>query len=673
MEYRREIDGLRAIAVIPVIFFHAGFESFSGGFVGVDVFFVISGYLITSIVIDELDRNCFSIVSFYERRARRILPALFFVMLICLPAAWLILPPIDFKDFSQSLVAVSLFSSNILFWMESGYFSTAAELKPLLHTWSLAVEEQYYVIFPIFLMLIWRLGRYWVFVGVVLVGAASLALSEFVLRFDPSFAFFMLPTRAWELMVGGLAAIHLSGTRGKQHAIGRGGALNDVLGMVGVVLIGIAVAGFDESTPFPGKYALVPTLGTVLVILFASRSTGVGKVLGSQSLVQIGLISYSAYLWHQPLFAFARHGSLTDPSPMIFMALSAGSIILAYMSWRFVEQPFRKKRLFTRMRIFGLSVAGTGVFLGVGITGHLTQGFETRIPGTLAAELRMAESRAPNCIASGNGVSFPERTCVLVEGSRDQIAIIGDSQAAALAESIASVNQGQGFGVFSRTYNACPPFEELYRMDRVKSSACNAYNEATWRFVMSAPAVTHVVLIARWTLNLEGSRFNNGEGGNETGKPAILGVIEGDGVRVASRSEIKSRYKKKIEDLLAAGKKVVLVYPIPEMGWSVPDYIAKWVMRTGRDYSIEPSVASTSHAAFVARNRGVYEVFDSIRDSENLARVVPEHLLCNEVVVGRCVAHRNGAILYKDDDHLSDAGARLLAGQVAASVGALGR
>ena len=159
MNYRREIDGLRALAVLPVILFHAGFETFSGGFVGVDVFFVISGYLITTIILAELEQGRFSIVNFYERRARRILPALFLVMLVCIPFAWIWLLPSDMKDFSQSLIAVAIFASNILFWRESGYFDTAAELKPLLHTWSLAVEEQYYVLFPLFLMLFWKLGK----------------------------------------------------------------------------------------------------------------------------------------------------------------------------------------------------------------------------------------------------------------------------------------------------------------------------------------------------------------------------------------------------------------------------------------------------------------------------------------------------------------------------------
>ena len=195
MKYRSEIDGLRALAVLPVIFFHAGFELFSGGFVGVDVFLVISGYLITTIIISEMSEGKFSILKFYERRARRILPALFFVMLVSLPFAWLWLTPKDLKDFGQSLIATSTFSSNILFWLESGYFDTATELKPLLHTWSLAVEEQYYILFPIFLLITWRLGLKWILSILAIILVISLGAAHWGAYNKPNAAFYLLPTR----------------------------------------------------------------------------------------------------------------------------------------------------------------------------------------------------------------------------------------------------------------------------------------------------------------------------------------------------------------------------------------------------------------------------------------------------------------------------------------------
>ena len=214
MKYRPEIDGLRALAILPVMLFHAEFEYFSGGFIGVDIFFVISGYLITTIIITEIAEDRFNVLNFYKRRARRILPAMYFVMAVCFPFAWFLLPPNALKDFGQSLVATSLFSSNILFWIETGYFDTAAGLKPLLHTWSLAVEEQYYLIFPLFLMLTWRLGINWLIFLLSLFffisfGLADWATNQISKQKIISAAYYLIPTRGWELMVGVFKAFYL--------------------------------------------------------------------------------------------------------------------------------------------------------------------------------------------------------------------------------------------------------------------------------------------------------------------------------------------------------------------------------------------------------------------------------------------------------------------------------
>ncbi|MCH8685927.1 acyltransferase family protein [Pedomonas mirosovicensis] len=348
MHYRPEIDGLRAVAVIPVILFHAGLSLFSGGFAGVDVFFVISGYLITSIIINELEEGRFSIVRFYERRARRILPALFVVMLCCIPfaAAWML--PWQFKDFAQSLIAVTLFSSNILFWREDDYFATAAEEKPLLHTWSLAVEEQYYLLFPLLLALLWRFGRRPVFGVIALLAGASLLLSEYGSRHWGSANFYLAHTRAWELLIGSICAF-LQFRQPQRRSNG--------LSALGLGLILFAIFRYDETTPFPSVYALAPTLGTALVILYGAGGTWAGRLLATRPFVGIGLISYSAYLWHQPLLAFARIYSLKTPPIEMMLALSAASLVLAYLSWKYVETPFRNRRAFSRGAIFRSAAA----------------------------------------------------------------------------------------------------------------------------------------------------------------------------------------------------------------------------------------------------------------------------------------------------------------------------
>ena len=366
LHYRREIDGLRALAVLPVLFFHAGFATFRGGFVGVDVFFVISGYLITTIIITELSAGRFSIVGFYERRARRILPALFLVILVCLPFAWEWFTPRDFRSFSQSLAAVAAFVSNILFWRTSFYFDPSMEFKPLLHTWSLAVEEQYYLFFPVTLLLIWRLGRSWVLGFLALAFLVSLLAAQWGSRANPGAAFYLLPTRGWELLVGVFAAFYLADDdrRSPPPVICEAGAYT------GLALIAYSVFVFDGQTPFPSLYTLVPTLGAALLILFATPATGVGRLLGNRIFVGVGLISYSAYLWHQPLLAFARyHSDFGLDSPPILASLLLTSLGLAYLTWRYVETPFRNRQRISRKVIFSGALAFSAAFLAVGLLG----------------------------------------------------------------------------------------------------------------------------------------------------------------------------------------------------------------------------------------------------------------------------------------------------------------
>jgi peptidoglycan/LPS O-acetylase OafA/YrhL len=337
--YRREIDGLRALAVVPVILFHAGFEIFSGGFVGVDVFFVISGYLITSIIITEKEAGIFSLATFWERRARRILPVLFLVITVCVPASFVLLDQYSLYSFAKSTLAASMFFSNFHFWKDVGYFETAAELKPLLHTWSLAVEEQYYILFPLFMLAIWRFGNRWMIAIHALLALSSFYLSVWASTNMPSAAFFMLPMRGWELVLGAFVSLYCVKNRREEPPRWIG----NILSTLGLLLICFASLTFSSATPFPGFHALIPTLGAVLIILFANQNNYVGQLLSSRAMVSIGLISYSAYLWHQPIFAFLRHlsGDLTHLS----LGLSTAVVFLiSYFSWKYVEQPFRNKQ-----------------------------------------------------------------------------------------------------------------------------------------------------------------------------------------------------------------------------------------------------------------------------------------------------------------------------------------
>ena len=354
MKYRAEIDGLRALAVLPVILFHAGFEWFSGGFVGVDVFFVISGYLITTIIISEMAEGKFSIVNFYERRARRILPALFFVIIASFPLFYFSYYGNYFTEYVKSIAATATFTSNIFFWLNSDYFSLGSEIKPLLHTWSLAVEEQYYILFPIFLMFTWRLGIKWILILLSIVFVISLGVAQWGAYNASNAAFFLLPTRGWELLVGVFAAFYL-----KYNTYLKSLFLNQILSLLGLGMIVYSIIAFDESTPFPSLYALIPTIGTGLIILSSTKQTLIHSLLGSKVLVGIGLISYSAYLWHQPLLAALAFNMPFEEHYFYKILVILITLALAYLSYKFIEGPFRNKYQISKQNIFIFAIVGS--------------------------------------------------------------------------------------------------------------------------------------------------------------------------------------------------------------------------------------------------------------------------------------------------------------------------
>lgn len=375
-EYKREIDGLRGIAVVAVVLCHANVTGFRGGFVGVDVFFVISGFLITRLILAEQRASTFTLSSFYERRARRILPALFVVLFACLPLAWFSLLPGDMKRFAASLAATAGFASNMLFSMTTGYFSPRSQLEPLQHLWTLGVEEQFYLIFPLLFLIVPSVNRrsrvgVWALIGLTsLVGAHRLAASH------PSLAFFLMPTRFWELLVGVVIACSQDAHTAEDAPSAKrtSGVVQQWLSGTGLLMILIAVVAFDQTTPFPDVAATVPAIGAALVILFARPHTTVGKLLGANVFVKIGLTSYSVYLWHQPLLAFARRRAPLGDGVWLTSGCVALSFALAYLTWRYVETPFRDRRRSTRAMVFLGSAAGSVLFASIGVFGYVSDG-----------------------------------------------------------------------------------------------------------------------------------------------------------------------------------------------------------------------------------------------------------------------------------------------------------
>src|SRR5210317_454016 len=345
--YRPEIDGVRAIAVVAVILYHSqisifGHQLFKGGFIGVDIFFVISGYLITSIILKELvTTGSFSFKHFYERRIRRILPALLFVMLVSLPFAWMYLLPSSFVDFSKSILYSLGFSSNFYFhYSGQQYGAESGLLKPFLHTWSLSVEEQFYILFPIVLLITFKHFRKYLVHILILGFVVSLGLADWGSRNHPSFNFYLLPTRGWELLAGSILS-YFEITNGKRS---ENKTLNLILPSIGLLLIGHSILFFNDKMFHPSFYTLSPIIGVCLIIWFSNKDELITKVLSTKLFVGIGLISYSLYLWHYPIFAFIKITGLVMGNMTFKLLLIPILLICSVISYHFVEKPFRNKK-----------------------------------------------------------------------------------------------------------------------------------------------------------------------------------------------------------------------------------------------------------------------------------------------------------------------------------------
>lgn len=534
LKYRAEIDGLRALAVFPVVLFHAGFDSFSGGFVGVDVFFVISGYLITNLLLKDLEDRNFSLIDFYERRARRILPALFLVCLVCLPFALIWLMPQDLKDFSKSLLAVATFSSNILFWRESGYFATASELKPLIHTWSLAVEEQFYILFPLLLLFLSRFRKKRIQASFIIFFALSLSISIYFTPKNPWAAFYLLPSRVWELLLGSIFAAYLR----KYHLqIDRKWA--ELGGVMGLFLIAFSIFSFDGNTKFPGVAAVFPCLGTVLIILFAQGETLVRKLLSIRPLVFIGLLSYSFYLWHQPIFAFARHRSIFELDTFSYMGLIAVSLVLSYFSWRFVEQPFRKKTFLQRTSLLRISACVLSSLFIIGLAGFFfssNTGAVKALQATLGNEHRanfievyersheVKENRSfSDCFLTHEDIQGIKVGDVLKNCKSNEVSILlGDSHARDVFYALGNSHQSYGTWI-SFAEGGCRPF--------TTQPVCQEYYKKLLKWINTNQRNIRVLYYHQWGRHFLNSDFSiNRKAVDSTF--SYLGEIQSSGVEV---------------------------------------------------------------------------------------------------------------------------------------------
>lgn len=611
IRYRRDIDGLRAIAILPVLLFHAHVPGFSGGYVGVDIFFVISGYLITGIIAREVDEGRFSLVRFYERRFRRILPALSMMMIAVLgAAAWLYLPG-DLEGVPRSALAATFFASNLWFFADTGYFAGGADVKPLLHTWSLAVEEQYYIGFPVLLMLLARFAPRWRTATVALVAAGSLALCVAMQRDATGFAFYLLPARAWELFAGALLAL------GAVPAI-RARWLREAVVWSGVIAIAVAVALYDRTTLFPGMAALLPVAGAA-ALLHGAPGTSVGRLLALPPLVGVGLLSYSLYLWHWPLIVFTEYATDLPLAGWTRIMVIGGAFLAAFLSWRFVEQPFRNAQRAPQRAIFVFTAGAMVCLCALSLALVAAGPWPSRFAPAVLAQIDGRDDISPDRGRCHDSFLRGVQPCVLGAAVTPDALLWGDSHGVELAYALSERAGAEGKSLIQRTTSSCPP---VLGYD-VRDARCAAANRAAFAAIRADTRIRRVYLAAFW-------------GNGDFDDPAFVANLD-----------------RTIGALRAEGRAVTIIGPVPPQPFDVPRRLAH-LARAGR---LE-GATGVERATIEARTVHLRGLFATWR-ARGVDYIDPIATLCD---ARQCAIERGGKPLYFDTHHLSVAGARLVIG-----------
>ncbi|HEY1614453.1 MAG TPA: acyltransferase family protein [Rhizomicrobium sp.] len=646
--YRPEIDGLRALAVLAVVFFHYRVPFFGGGFVGVDVFFVISGYLITSLVAADMDGAGFSFLHFYERRVRRIFPALFAMLLLVTAGAFLLLFPVDLVNYAHSLLATALFGANVEFWREAGYFDAAANQKPLLHLWSIGVEEQFYLVFPAILVLAGGRSRARRLAIVAALFVGSFALAVWGVWADPVATFYLLPARAWELMLGALLALGVV-------PMVRSRWVGEALAMCGLVLIVISAVTFRTDWPFPGPLALAPCVGTALVILGADPGRNwAGRALSWRPVVFVGLVSYSLYLWHWPLFVFATYVELHEPGAIASVGLMAVSFVLAVLSWRFVEQPLRRARPALRLAPFAAAAVTVALTAGSAGIAAASDGLPERLRPdlrTILAEQDDHEPRIAQCFALTSGDVRRGRLCRIgaTTNTPPSFLLWGDSHADAILPAVARAASRAGrVGLFAGGAS-CPPLMNV----TTPQPDCRAFNDAVMALAEKSQ-FSEIILEARWAKYAEGSTF----GTEPKGRVVLRDALASAGGGADNHDVFFRGLSRTVAQLRRAAKAVVLVAAVPEVGWPVPAVLAR------RALAHETQPVAPPLGVYLVRQAFVLKSLAAMQSRFGATILYPHKVLCAS---GYCAVSENGTPLYRDEHHLSVFGAHKLDGLLGAA------
>ena len=645
LPYRSEIDGLRTVAVLSVILYHAqivvfGNDFFKGGFVGVDIFFVISGYLISRILLSELfEKGKISFLQFYERRARRILPILFTVFIVSFPLAYKYLLPNQFIEYAHSILSATFFGSNIFFYFtNTQYGAEDSLLQPFLHTWSLGVEEQFYILFPIVLLLAYKFAKNHLVTIIAVLILISLQYADWQSTKNTQLNFFMLTSRLWELGIGSLLAFYELKYGRVKHEL-----LNQTMPLLGLAMIAHAIVFFNNQTPHPSFITLLPTLGTALIILYSENTTDlVGKTLSWKPIVGVGLISYSMYLWHYPLFAFARivdtNGLHNDEKYLLILL----TIVLSIVSYFVIEKPFRNKQ-FLNIKKFSVAIMLLLIaVLGMNWKVIETKGFEERFPKIFFKTNKDLGNKVWLDLKDNKGICHNriENFCKFGDSNAKKIFIIGDSIMASymfdLVERLVS-----NYQIIILTSGNCLPSENI---ENKKRKDCS-HNVNKNRLNKILDEAGNIVI----TSNLYNHYLTDG--------------LENNVLISKNKKSINENYRDSIE-LLSKKNDVIIIYP----NLSLPKTNTKnnffSLMPKSNNASIINNWLNSFPLAIPKsdidkQSEYSYSFLNKI-NNHHIHKIYSINLLCNTYKANFCVLNNENDFLFSDIHHISNEGAKLI-------------
>lgn len=652
LTYRPEIDGLRAIAVFSVIFYHANFfllnkNLFSGGFLGVDIFFVISGYLITSIILKEIYKTKnFSFINFYERRVRRIIPALLFVMFCSLPFAYAILIIEPIVDFSKSIISSIFFISNIYFqYTGNSYDNEHVLLKPFLHTWSLSVEEQFYIWFPIFLILIIKFFKKYLIIFLSIGLLISISFSQYSSIYHSDFNFYQIFSRGFELLLGSLLSyFELNNGGGNSRKSNR--IFNQIFPKLGISLIIFSFFFFTNRDLLPSFYSLVPLSGVCLIIWFSHKDEIITKILSNKIFVFFGLISYSLYLFHYPIFAFSRILLIFDNYKFLFILLT---IIISIFSFYFIEKTFRNKNIIPLRRLVVILLSSILFLVSLNFYSIKEDGIKIRLPKIFQEKLQHSITK------------FYQKE------NLQKVLLIGDSHSTSLEYHLNEEIKKNGLSLFR--FETKMFLKDFNYIDLETKKIDKEFIKSNRKIDNFLKENKNLIIIfhQRWSLKILETYFDNEEGFKEYKREEEknYGYLEPINIKTTSQQQrekyIKEGLISEINNIINQGHKLILVYPVPEFGFDPPkllnsEYVKKYLLKKEK-YS--PPILTGSYELYKKRNKLIFEILDTVQN-ENIYRVYPHSYFCDKQIKNRCVSNDEKNIFFYDDDHLALSGSKFI-------------